>query len=68
MGSHVKVPVGSRWKTEKSNRIWVVIERKPFGRLEIQEEGCAYFGETYQRMFLESHSRLPDVTPSAEEN
>lgn len=45
---------------ESPDRVRVVIERKPFGRLVIQEEGRAYFGETYQRMFLESHTRLPD--------
>lgn len=64
MGAPALVPVGSRWKSswkpEASDRVWVVIERKPFGRLVIQEEGRAYFGETYQRMFLESHTRLPD--------
>lgn len=66
MGRPAKVPVGSRWKTEKSDRVWVVIERKPFGRLRIQEEGHAYFGEAYQRMFLESHSRLPDCYASGD--
>lgn len=62
MGTPALVPVGSRWRAGTSNRVWVVVERKPFGRLGIQEEGRAYFGETYQRMFLESHTRLPDKT------
>lgn len=64
MGTPALVPVGSRWITETSDRVWVVIERKPFGRLCIQEEGRAYFGEAYQRMFLLTHTRLPDNTPN----
>ncbi|GIK44899.1 MAG: hypothetical protein BroJett012_08020 [Betaproteobacteria bacterium] len=66
MGAPALVPVGSRWKAGTSDRVWVVLGRKPFGKLEIQEEGRAYFGETYQRMFLESHTRLPDKTPNGE--
>lgn len=58
------MPIGSRWKTGNSDRVWVVIERKPFGKLGIQEEGRAYFGETHQRMFIESHTRLPELVPN----
>ena len=65
MGTPALVPVGSRWKSGVSDRVWVVIEHKPFGRLGIQEEGRAYFGETYQCMFLESHTRIPDKTLNA---
>jgi hypothetical protein len=65
MGKPALVPVGSRWRMGTTNRVWVVIERLPFGRLGIKEEGRARFGETYQRMFLESHTRLPDKPPNA---
>ena len=63
MGSPALVPIGSRWKSGESDRVLVVIECKPFGKLGIQEKGRAYFGETSQRMFLESHTRLPDKKP-----
>lgn len=62
MGKPALVPVGSRW-SGKSGRVWVVIGRKPFGRLEVQEEGRMYFGEIYQRMFLESHTRIQETIP-----
>jgi hypothetical protein len=57
-----KITIGSRWKEGNSPRIWVVVEKKPFGRLVIQEEGRAIFGEMYQRMFMDSHTRLPLLT------
>lgn len=59
LGNPEKITKGSRWKAENSNRIWVVVEKKLFGRLVIQEEGRAIFGEVYQRMFMDSHTRLP---------
>jgi hypothetical protein len=61
LGNPEKITKGSRWKAENTNRIWVVVEKKPFGRLVIQEEGRAIFGEPYQRMFLASHTRSPLV-------
>lgn len=61
MGKPALVPVGSRWKSNGSDRVWVINERKPFGRLVVQEEGRAYFGEPDQKMFLQSHTRLPDL-------
>lgn len=60
MGSKALAPIGSRWGTSSDNRVFVVVERKPFGRLCVQEEGRPSFsGYTYQRMFVESHTRLP---------
>ena len=62
MGSKALAPIGSRWGTPSDNRVFVVVERKPFGRLCVQEEGRYYFGYPYQRMFIKSHIRLPDKT------
>jgi len=51
MGKPACVAIGSRW-VSKDGRVWIVLERLPFGRLEIQQEGRAYFGTTRQRDFL----------------
>ncbi len=60
MSREAQCPVGSRWKPNNgSPRVFVVIERKPFGKLETQEEGRAYFGETRQRDFLRNFTRIP---------
>lgn len=61
MAREVQCPVGSRWKPNSgSERVFVVIERKPFGKLETQEEGRLYFGETRQSDFLKSFTRIKD--------
>ena len=50
-----------RWKPHTgSQRVFVVIERKPFGKLGTQEEGRLYFGETRQCDFLGNFTRIAD--------
>lgn len=51
MSKAAAVAIGSRWAS-KDGRVWIVLERLPFGRLEIQQEGRAYFGTTRQKDFL----------------
>lgn len=53
------VPVGSRWQANGTNRVFVVIERLPFGRVLTQEEGRAYCGEAQQKVLLSNFTRLP---------
>lgn len=62
-----KTPVRSRWQFANDERVFVVVERNPFGRLVIQQEGRAYFGYPTQRSLLASATRLPDVCPLAEQ-
>lgn len=59
------VPIRSRWQARGTNRVFVVLERLPFGRLLIQEEGRAYTGETQQRALLAKFERLPDAQGQA---
>lgn len=61
-----KTPVRSRWQFANDDRVFVVVERKPFGRLVVQQEGRAYFGYPTQRNLLAIATRLPDVCPLAE--
>ena len=51
MSKPALVAINSRWKS-KDGRVWVVLERKPFGVLEIKQEDRALFGWTRQRDFL----------------
>ena len=64
MGSKSQAPVGSRWRfnTESQGRVFVVTERKPGGVVCVQQEGRAYFGQTYLKNFLAAATRLPDAT------
>lgn len=63
-----QAPVGSRWtfNTDTTGRVFVVIERKPFGGVEIKQEGEAYFGSVSLRSLLATATRLPDAPESAE--
>jgi len=59
VGAPALVPVGSRWSAKNCpSRVFVVLERKPFGRICIQEEGRAYFGESQQKQFLANFTRI----------
>ena len=64
MSREQKCPIGSRWQVKNGARVFVVIERKPFGILGLQEEGRAYFGESRQCDFLLSFRRLDRAEPS----
>lgn len=58
--SRNKAPIGSRWvlKTDKTRRVWVVIDRKPGGVVEYQQEGRAVFGRDYLRNWLENSTYI----------
>lgn len=43
MGTQARAPVGSRWQ-DTQGRVWKVIERKPFGRIDMMREDRAVFG------------------------
>jgi predicted type IV restriction endonuclease len=58
MSREPKCPIGSRWQNPKNGRIWIVVERYPFGRLMVQEEGRAYTGEPMQRDFITNNIRI----------
>lgn len=51
------VPLKSLW-FYPGGRVFRVIEKHPFGRITMQEEGRAYFGETTQRQLTLSHSQF----------
>lgn len=65
MSREQKAPVGSRWQAKGDCRVFVVTQRRPFGQLTIKQEDREYFGETYQKIFLKTFTRLPDP-PSKE--
>lgn len=58
MAKQSAAPVGSRWQANGTTRVFVVIERLPFGRLLTNEEGRAYCGEVQQKVLLEKFTRL----------
>jgi len=49
-----KAPIGSRWKfrSDTTDRVWVVTDRKPGGVLEYKQENRARFGQCYLRDWL----------------
>lgn len=62
MSKPALVPIGSWWSSNRSPaRVFIVIERLPFGRVCIKEEGRAYFGESQQKQFLANFTRLDDA-------
>lgn len=62
MSKPALVPIGSRWSANRCpSRVFVVLERLPFGRVCIKEEGRAYFGESQQKQFLANFSRLDEA-------
>lgn len=64
MGTEAKAPVGSRWKlkNDPKNRVWVITERLPFGRLYFQQEDKAVTGDTTLKHLLVQFDRLPALT------
>lgn len=57
MGAQAQAPIGSRWQDARG-RIWTVIERKPFGVLDLKREDRAIFCGTRLSALLESHIRV----------
>lgn len=61
-----KTPVGSRWKATNDSRVFVVIERKPFGKVDTRQEGRAYFCSMKQSDLLACFTRLPNLPELSE--
>ena len=57
MSREAQAPINSRWQDAKGH-VWKVIERKPFGRLDLMREDRAVFGEIRLRDLLSTHTRL----------
>ena len=55
-----KAPIGSRWQAHGDTRVFVVVERKPFGKLSIKQEDRFYFGYPNQKELLQNFNRLPE--------
>lgn len=58
MSKEEKAPIGSRWQLSNDSRVFVVIEKKPFGKLVIKQEDKAYFGYPTQQNLLLNYKRL----------
>lgn len=60
MGTEAKAPVASRWihKKEPKGRVFFVLERLPFGKLELMQEGRAVFAGTSVKELLSDWTRL----------
>lgn len=63
-----QAPIGSRWtfNTDTTGRVFVVIERKPFGGVEFKQEDNAYFSSITLRSLQATATRLPDAPKSAD--
>lgn len=61
MAREAQAPVGSRWRNsnDKKGRTFFVLERKGFGKLELMQEGRAYFASITQKDLLDQFIRLP---------
>lgn len=57
MGTQSKAPIGSRWK-DAQGRVWKVIERKPFGRIDLLREDRAVFCDTRLSDLLKTHTHI----------
>lgn len=61
MGTPSKAPIHSRWQHNRSAKIWVVIDRRPGGHTDMQQEGKPRFMTVYLRQLLSDSTRLPDA-------
>jgi len=57
MGTQAKAPIGSRWQ-DAQGRVWTVIERKPFGVIDLKREDRAIFCDTRLSDLLKTHTSL----------
>lgn len=60
MGRTAKSPVGSRWKNSYG-KIYMVVETRPFGKIDLMEEGGACFILTSQKQLLISYVRIENA-------
>lgn len=63
-----KAPIGSRWQAHGDSRVFVVVERKPFGKLAIKQEDRFYFGYPNQKELLQNFNRLPEKSKNDSKN
>lgn len=61
MGKPAKAPIYSRWEHNRSKKIWVVVDRRPGGHTDMQQEGKACFMTVYLQHLLADSTRLPDA-------
>ena len=64
VGTQTKTPIGSRWmlKSDTHERVFFVLGRKPFGKIELKQEDRAYFASSTQKDLLADFNRLPGKT------
>jgi len=60
MSRTAKSPVGSRWKNSYG-KTYMVVETRPFGKIDLMEEGRTCFILTSQKQLLMSYSRIEDA-------
>lgn len=60
MAREAQAPVASRWthKNDPNGRVFFVLERKGFGRVELMQEGSAVFASRTQKELLGNWKRL----------
>lgn len=60
MGREAQAPVASRWqqKNDPKERVFFVLERKPFGGIELMQEGRAVFASRTLKELLSDWVRL----------
>ncbi|MET3119778.1 hypothetical protein AAKU64_004024 [Undibacterium sp. GrIS 1.8] len=60
MGREAQTPVASRWmlKNETKGRVFFVLERKPFGKLSLMQEGRTVFSDSSVKDILANFNRL----------
>lgn len=62
MSKPAVVAIGSKWKLP-SGRVFKVLERKPFGVIEFQEDGKYIFGSSRQSDFLRNFKPVAPPVP-----
>jgi len=64
--SKTKIEIGSRWqfKGETKGRVFFIMEKIPFGRLLIKQEGRAVTGESTQKQLLQNAVKLDGINDS----
>lgn len=60
MAREAQAPVASRWmhKNDSKGRVFFVLERKGFGRVELMQEGRAVFANRTQKELVSDWTRL----------
>lgn len=61
MGKPAQAPIHSRWEHVTSKKVWVVVDRRPGGHTDMQQEGKPRFMTVYLQQLLKDSVRLPDA-------